>query len=408
MPRQSTTGKLSATAVKQAKPGDKPRKLSDGGGLYLLVNPDGSKYWRLKYRLHGKEKTFSLGVYPAVSLADVRKDALGAKQLVSKGIDPTIYRKQERARRADIRFRAIADKWYKKESGRWTVDHADKVWHSLKTDAFPLIGDVPVDQITAQDALGVIRKIEERGALDVAARVKQRMSAVFRYAIYTGKASTNPVDALKDVIQTRKVTHRRSVPIESLPAFLKDLEAYPGYIITKLALKLLVLTFVRPGELRGAQWTEIDLQRREWRIPAERTKMKTEHIVPLSDQTVSLLKEVKAISGKYDYVFPGSHNWRKPMSENTLNYGIQKRMGYDATAHGFRTVASTVLNETGFRVDVIERQLAHAERNKVRAAYNKAQHLAERREMMQWWADHLDTLMIGKKVVTGKFGKKSA
>jgi integrase len=198
------------------------------------------------------------------------------------------------------------------------------------------------------------------------------------------------------------------VPIESLPAFLKDLEAYPGYIITKLALKLLVLTFVRPGELRGAQWTEIDLQRREWRIPAERTKMKTEHIVPLSDQTVSLLKEVKAISGKYDYVFPGSHNWRKPMSENTLNYGIQKRMGYDATAHGFRTVASTVLNETGFRVDVIERQLAHAERNKVRAAYNKAQHLAERREMMQWWADHLDTLMIGKKVVTGKFGKKSA
>jgi integrase len=232
------------------------------------------------------------------------------------------------------------------------------------------------------------------------------MSGVFRYAIYTGKATTNPVDALKDVIQTRKVTHRRSVPIEALPSFLKDLEDYKGYAITKLALKLLILTFVRPGELRGAQWKEIDLKRKEWRIPAERMKMKTEHIVPLSNQAIAVLKEARAITGKYDYVFPGSHNWRKPMSENTLNYGIQKRMGYDATAHGFRTVASTVLNETGFRMDVIERQLAHAERNKVRAAYNKAQHLAERREMMQWWADHLDAERADDKVITGKFGVK--
>ena len=406
MPRQSTTGKLSATSVKQAKLGDKPRKLSDGGGLYLLVNPNGSKYWRLKYRLHGKEKTFSLGVYPAVGLSDVRKDALDAKRLVSKGIDPTINRRQEKARKKDIRFQIIADKWFKKESGRWTADHAENVWRTLKTDAFPIIGDIPVDQITAQDALSVVRKVEERGALDVAARVKQRMSAVFRYAIYTGKATTNPVDALKDVIQTRKVVHRRSVPITSLPDFLRDLENYKGYVITRLALKLLVLTFVRPGELRGAQWKEISLKRREWRIPAERMKMKEEHIVPLSDQAVALLKEVKAITGKYDYVFPGSRTWRKPMSENTLNYGIQKRMGYSATAHGFRTVASTVLNETGFRMDVIERQLAHAERNKVRAAYNKAQHLSERREMMQWWGDYIDVARGNHKVIAGKFGVK--
>jgi len=406
MARQSTTGKLSATAVKQAKPRDKPYKLSDGGGLYLLVNPDGSRYWRLKYRLHGKEKAFAIGVFPTVILADARNDALAAKRLISDGNDPTIHRKQEKARKKDIRFRIIAAKWFKKESGRWTADHAANVWRTLKTDAFPLIGDIPVDQIVAQDALGVIRKIEARGALDVAARVKQRMSAVFRYAIYTGKATTNPMDALKDVIQTRKVAHRRSVPIEALPAFLKDLEDYRGYAITRLALKLLLLTFVRPGELRGAQWKEIDLKRKEWRVPAERMKMKSEHIVPLSDQAVALLKEAKAITGKYDYVFPGSHNWRKPMSENTLNYGIQKRMGYNATAHGFRTVASTVLNETGFRMDVIERQLAHAERNKVRAAYNKAQHLAERREMMQWWADHLDTEREDDKVITGKFGIK--
>lgn len=406
MARQSTTGKLSATAVKQAKSRDKPYKLSDGGGLYLLVNPDGSRYWRLKYRLHGKEKAFAIGVFPTVTLADAREAALAAKRLVAKGDDPTIYRKQEKARKKDIRFRVIAAKWFKKESGRWTADHAANVWRTLKTDAFPLVGDTPVDQVTAQDALGVIRKIEARGALDVAARVKQRMSAVFRYAIYTGKATTNPVDALKDVIQTRKVAHRRSVPIEALPAFLKDLEGYRGYPITKLALKLLLLTFVRPGELRGAQWKEIDLKRKEWRIPAERMKMKAEHIVPLSDQAVSLLKEAKEITGNYDYVFPGSHNWRKPMSENTLNFGIQKRMGYDATAHGFRTVASTVLNETGFRMDVIERQLAHAERNKVRAAYNKAQHLADRREMMQWWADHLDSERSDDKVITGKFGVK--
>ena len=369
------------------------------------MNPNGSRYWRLKYRLHGKEKTFSVGVFPTVSLADAREAVLAARRLITKNTDPTTHRKQEKACRTDNRFRVVAAEWHKKESGRWTADHAANVSRTLKTDAFPLIGDIPVDQVTAQDALRVIRKIEERGALDVASRVKQRMAGVFRYAIRTGKATSNPCDALTGVIETRKVTHRKSVPIKQLPAFLNDLDDYQGYDITRLALKLLVLTFVRPGELRGAQWKEFDLKGNEWRIPAERMKMKAEHVVPLSDQTIAVLEEVKPISGKYDFVFPGAHSWRKPMSENTLNFGIQKRLGYDATAHGFRTVASTVLNETGFRVDVIERQLAHAERNKVRAAYNKAQHLDERREMMQWWADYLDAARTGNKVVTGKFGK---
>jgi integrase len=361
----------------------------------------GLKWYIQKYRLHGKEKTFALGVFPTVSLADARKDALAAKRLVSKNIDPTVHRKQEKMRQTDNRFRVIAAEWHKKEVGRWTTDHAANVLRTLKTDAFPLIGDIPVDQVTAQDALRVIRCIEARGALDVAGRVNQRMSAVFRFAMRTGRATSNPCDALKGVIETRRVTHRKSVSIDVLPDFLKALESYPGYGITKLALKLLILTFVRPGELRGAQWNEFDLEGKEWRIPAERMKMKQEHIVPLADQAVAVLEEVQVISGGYDLVFPGAHNWRKPMSENTMNFGIQKRLKYDATAHGFRTVASTVLNETGFRIDVIERQLAHAERNKVRAAYNKAQHLTERREMMQWWANYIDSL--GKE---GKSGNK--
>lgn len=405
MARQSTTGKLSSAAVKQARPRDKPFKLSDGAGLYLLVNPKGSRYWRLKFRLHGKEKVFSLGVYPTVSLADAREEALAARRLIGKGIDPTVHRKQDRARQTDNRFRVLAVEWHRKESGRWTTDHAANVIRTLKADAFPLIGDVPVDQITAQDALSVIRKIEERGALDVASRVKQRMSAIFRYAVRTNRATSNPCDALSGVIESRKVAHRRSIPIDVLPAFLKDLDNYTGYDITRLALKLLILTFVRPGELRSAEWKEFDLEGKEWRIPATRMKMKAEHVVPLADQAVDVLEEIKIISGGYDLVFPGAHSWHKPMSENTLNFAVQKRLKYDATAHGFRTVASTVLNETGFRIDVIERQLAHAERNKVRAAYNKAQHLGERREMMQWWADYLDSARTGGKVITGRFGK---
>ena len=405
MARQSTVGKLSATAVKQAKAKARPYKLADGGGLFLLVNPNGSKYWRLKFRLHRKEKTFALGVYPTLGLADARKDALGAKRLIGKGIDPTVNRKQEKARQTDNRFRVIAKEWHGKEKGRWTTDHAANVLRTLKTDAFSEIGDIPIDQITAQDCLAVIRKIEARGSLDVAGRVKQRMASVFRFAMRTGRATSNPADALTGVIETRKVVHRKSVPVDQLPAFLKALDDYAGYNITRLALKLLVLTFPRPGELRGALWDEFDLEGKEWRVTADRMKMKREHIVPLADQAITVLEEIKVISGGYELVFPGSHSWKKPMSENTLNYGIQKRLKYDATAHGFRTVASTVLNETGFRADVIERQLAHVPGDKVRSAYNAAEYLPERRVMMQWWADYLDTVKAGSKVVAGKFGK---
>ena len=244
-----------------------------------------------------------------------------------------------------------------------------------------------------------------RGALDVASRVKQRISSVFRYAIQTARCDYNPADQLQGVIETRKVTHMPSLPADALPAFLEQLEAYQGYKVTQLALKFLIHTFVRPGEIRGALWQEINLDKKEWRIPAGRMKMNEEHIVPLSDQAIAILEELQPLTGKYDLLFPGVRNNRKPMSENTLTFAIRKRLGFDATAHGFRATASTVLNEVGFRSEVIERQLAHAERNKVRAAYNRSQYLSERKEMMQWWGDYLENQMTESNVLPFKATK---
>jgi len=384
--------KLSAVLIKNAKPKEKPYKLADGRGLNLLVNPNGSKYWRLSYRLAGKQKTLALGVYPEVALAAVRIAVVDARKLIKQGIDPLSHRRHEAARLGESSFKAVALEWHKKEAGRWSSDHAQRVLDSIKADVLPVIGGMPIEKIEARHCLTVIRNIEERGALDVAGRAKQRMAAVFRYAIYTGLTTHNPVDALKDVIQSHKVVHRQALSADELPDFLRDLDVYSGGALTKLGLKLLLHTFVRPGELRAATWNEFDIERKEWRIPAERMKMREEHIVPLTDQAIAVLTELRTISGQYDFVFPGIRDWRKPMSENTLTFAIRKRMGYDATAHGFRTVASTIFNETGFRSDVIERQLAHSERNKVRAAYNRSQYLAERREMMKWWSDYLDTL----------------
>jgi integrase len=392
MSKQSTTGKLAAVSVKQAKPKDKPYKLSDGGGMYLLINPNGSRYWRWKYRL-------ALGVYPIVSIAEAREHVLKARKLLAGGIDPNLNKKQERAEVSFNSFNPIAEEWHKKEAGRWSKGHAEQVWQTLKTDALPHLGNIPIKDIRTTDVLHIIKKIEGRGALDVASRVKQRVSSIFRYAIQMGYAEFNPVDALKDVIQTRKVQHRKSLSLSEIPSFLNALDDYHGYDLTRLSLMLIVYTFVRPGELRFAEWKEFDLVKGIWRIPAEKMKMKEEHIVPLSNQVIDLLMKVKGLSGEYDLVFPGAHNYRKPMSENTLTYAIRKRLGFNATAHGFRTTASTILNEAGFRVDVIERQLAHGERNKVRAAYNRSQYLAERTEMMQWYSDFLDGVKAGAEVV---------
>lgn len=390
MPRQSTIGKLPEVKVRTAKGRDRPYKLSDGGGLYLLVNPNSTKYWRLKFRLHGKEKTLSLGVYPGVTMAEAREEALKAKKLLREGVDPVIRRKQEKQTKIANTFKNIAEEWLSKQTGMWTHDHATNVRRTLERDVYPHIGGIPVQDIQTLDCLAVVRAVEARGALDVASRIKQRISSVFRYAIQTARCQYNPADQLQGVIQTRKIKHMAALGADALPAFLERLEEYQGYVITKLALKFLVHTFVRPGELRGARWTEISIEKREWRIPAHRMKMNDEHIVPLSNQAILVLDELRSISGKYELIFPSVRNIRKEMSENTLTYAIRKRLGFDATAHGFRSTASTILNEHGFRPDVIERQLAHTERNKVRAAYNRSQYLPERREMMDWWGGYLE------------------
>ena len=391
--------KLSAVRVKQAKPQDKTYKLSDGKGLNLEVRPNGSKYWRLSYRYQQKQKTLALGVYPVVSLADARSLTLEAKKLIQQGTDPSIHKRQQKVTSSEHSFKVIAEEWFSKESGRWSKGHSEKVWQTLKVDALPHLGDMSVKDIRTADVLYVIKKIEGRGALDVASRVKQRISSILRYAIQIGIIEFNSVDALKDVIKTRKVQHRKSLKLEELPSFLNALDTYKGYPLTKYALQLIAYTFVRPGELRSAEWADIDMDKAIWRIPPEKMKMKEEHIVPLSKQALSLLGSIKEISGGFNLVFPGSHDSKKPMSENTLTYAIRKRLGFDATAHGFRTTASTTLNESGYRIDVIERQLAHGDRNKVRAAYNRSQYLAERTEMMQWYSDYLDSMKTSSNVI---------
>ncbi|WP_415752844.1 tyrosine-type recombinase/integrase [Salinisphaera hydrothermalis] len=270
----------------------------------------------------------------------------------------------------------------------------------LENDVFPAVGKRPINQILAPEILEMIRPIEARGALDYNKRVLQRVSMVFRYAIVTGRAEYNPSADLRGALKTRKQTHHAALARDDLPAFLKALDSYDGHLITKCGLQLIALTFLRSTELRGATWAEIDFERKEWRVPAERMKMNAEHIVPLADQAVERLRKLHAVTGRYPYVFTGRNDPRRPMSENTLLYALY-RMGYKrkATVHGFRATASTILNESGFNRDAIERQLAHVEGNKVRAAYHRSEYLDERRAMMDWWADYLDRLKSDSKVV---------
>lgn len=395
---------LTDTALRNAGPGEKPYKLSDAGGLFLLVTPNGGKWWRLKYRHGGKEKLLSLGVYPAVTLAAARKAREEAKALLITGTDPAAtMTKREKTRAARLKsensFEALAREWWSKKQGTWTKDHANRILESLVKDAFPSIGHRTITEITPPDILDVLRAIERRGALDVASRVQQRIKNVFRYAIQTGRAGANPSAELAGVLETRNVQHREAMSREVLPSFLIKLDDYPGTLQTKHALTLLMLTFVRPGELRGARWEEFDLDEKVWRIPGERMKMKAPHLVPLSRQALATLEALRPLTGQHALIFPGANDRERPISENTLNDAIRKRLGIAATSHGFRATASTILNEAGFRADAIERQLAHVERNKVRAAYHRSEYLEERTRMMQWWADYLDGLRQGGNVV---------
>jgi len=393
---------LSDIKVRKAESREKAYKLSDGHGLHVLVKPNGGKYWRLQYRVAAKQKLLALGVYPDVSLKEARDKQADARKLIRNGQDPAEV-KREQKRQANTQsehsFESIAREWHGKQ-GRWTAEHAHRVLTSLEKDVFPLIGDKPIHDLTAPAILEAVRKVEKRDALDVASRVLQRVRSVFRYAIQTGRATYNPAADLVGSLKTRKVTHRAALSRAELPEFLKKLNAYEGQLVTRLALNLIVLTFVRSRELRGARWDEFDFERAEWRIPAERMKITAEHIVPLSRQAIAILEELRPLTGSYELVFPNRNNLSKAMSENTLLYAMY-RMGYysKATVHGFRATASTILNEMGFRADVIERQLAHAERNKVRAAYHRSEYLEDRRKMMQDWADYIDGLMTGANVI---------
>ncbi len=387
---------LTDLLVRNSKPKDKQYKLGDSGGLYLLVTPSGSKYWRCKYRVSGKEKLLAIGVYPVITLAEAREKCLQAKRLLALRIDPSQAKKEEKIKQqinSENSFEKVADEWHHNQKLSWTPRHAEYVARRLKANILPNLGSRSINEITAPELLSTLRIIEAREAYDVAHRMLQTCGQIFRYAIATGRAERDVTTDLRGALKTRKVENYKRLEAKELPEFMQRLEGYVGELQTKLGLKLLILTFVRTGELRGAKWSEIDLIKNEWRIPAERMKMRDPHIVPLSNQAIIILKQLQSMNGHREHVFPNRFRPLTFISENTLIYAIY-RMGYQnqATAHGFRATASTTLNEHGFRPDVIERQLAHAERNKVRASYNHAQYLPERREMMQWWADYLDNL----------------
>lgn len=385
---------LSDTAIRKAKPQAKPFKLADGGGLYLLVQPSGSKWWRYKYRFAGKEKLLALGCYPETSLMEAREQHLRARKLLAAGNDPSEAKraaKQIVSIKAENTFESIAREWHEQSRNKWSKIYADDVTKRLENHIFPKLGHRPLADISTPDILDVLRVIEKSGALDMAQRMMQTCGQVFSYAIITRRIDRNPVTDLRGALKTPVRKHHSYLKADALPEYLQKLESYDGSIETKLALKFLLLTFVRTIELRGAEWPEINFDRADWRIPAERMKMKDLHIVPLSKQALAVLEELKKYTANRKFLFPNQHNPASFMSENTVLFALY-RMGYHskATGHGFRATASTILNEHGFHSDVIERQLAHVERNKVRAAYNHAEYLPERRKMMQWWADYLD------------------
>ncbi len=392
---------LTDIAIRTTKPKDKAYKLYDGGGLFLSIQTNGGKWWRYEYRFAGKRKLLALGVYPDVSLADARESHAQARKVLAAGNDPSEVKKEAKrllVMKADNNVEAIAREWHEHHLHEWAPHYARDVINRLETHIFPKLGNRPIADITATEMLSVLKVIEKSGALDMAQRMMQTCGQLFRYAITTGRANHNPVTDLRGALKTPVVKHHAHLKADELPEYLERLEAYDGEIATKLALKMLLLTFVRTTELRGAEWAEVNFDKAEWRIPASRMKMKDPHIVPLSKQAIKILKELQKHSGNRQFVFPQQYKPSKCMSENTMLFALY-RMGYHSrtTGHGFRATASTILNEHGYPPDVIERQLAHCERNKVRAAYNHAQYLPERRKMMQWWADYIDAVLPAEK-----------
>ena len=388
---------LTNIEARNSKVGDKPYKLSDEKGLYLLVTLAG-KYWRYDYRFADKRKTLAIGVYPEVTLAEARDKRDKARKLLAELIDPGAHKKatkQSITLGGENSFEIVAREWFSKFEPGWAKNHSTKIIRRLEQNIFPWLGSKPVGEITAPDLLTTLRRMEGRGAIETAHRAQQNCGQIFRYAIATGRAARDPAADLRGALPpTRQKHHATITDPKAIGELLRAIDGYQGTLVGRCAMQLAPLVFVRPGELRKAEWSEFDLDSAEWRIPAKRMKMREQHTVPLSSQATSILRELHALTGNNRYVFPGARTNGRPMSENTVNAGL-RRLGYtnaDMTGHGFRSMASTLLNEKGWNRDAIERQLAHAERDTVRAAYNYAEHLPERIKMMQAWSDYLDSL----------------
>lgn len=385
---------LTDTKAQIAEHKGRPYKIYDSHGLYLLIHPNGSKYWRYNYRLGSVQRTLALGVYPSIKLRRARRERDAAKELVRQGICPVQdrrERKQQNLSKVTNTFASAAREWHNTQ--QWSERHAVKVWRSLEIHVLPAIGNVGIATLDTRQLLNVLEPIQSAGKFDMARRVRQRMSDVFDYAIAAGRVQGNPIPGWKALKKPPRVQHFKALAMDQVPEFQATLATYQGNPITVLALRLLLLTFVRPGELRNARWDEFNLEVGEWRIPAERMKSRREHVVPLSAQAKEVVNQIPPVSR--DLVFPGSKPG-KPLSDNTLRIALH-RMGFEVTAHGFRTLASTSLNEIGFPPDIIEAQLAHLPADRTRAAYNRAEYMEQRREMMQTWAD-----VVSNKVVPFK------
>jgi integrase len=400
---------LSDIKIRNAKPKEKPYKLADGGGLFVLVKPTGSKLWQLKYRYLGKEKIFSAGPYPLVGAAEARAIRDNVKKLLANGTDPTQHRrvtKQLKMEACENTFEAVARRWLSIK--KIEDSHEARSLRRLELHAFPRIGPRPIGEIKTLELANCLEAIEKEGINETAHRIKQLIQQTFRYAVRKGLIEHNPAGDLRDIIGHEPVTSRACIPPAELPQLLRDMEAYKGDRLTKAAMRLLLLCFTRTGELIGARWEEIDWDRHEWVVPAERMKMRNPHLVPLSRQALEIFKELREITGKHDLVFFSPANKDKYISNNAVLSAL-KRMGYRScmTGHGFRALASTILNEQRkYHPDIIERQLAHADRNEVRAVYNRADYLLERKKMMQEWADFLEAAVKEEnRVVKGKFGQ---
>lgn len=374
-----------------------PGRYTDGEGLYLQVTPSGGRYWRMKYRFGGKEKLLAFGVYPVVGIKEAREKRFVAKQMLSRGDDPGALKKAAKEKvvqETTSTLQAVAEDWLSHQAGRWEANTLARTRASLEADVFPTLGGSPMATITPRQIMDMVKKIESRGAGEIAMRVLQRVKAIYRYAATHQHIDRNPMLDLvpSEILKPRRVQHRAALGPADLPEFLAKLDIYRGDPHTVHALRLLMLTAARPGEVRSARWDEFELDAKLWRIPAERMKMRTEHVVPLSAQAVAVVEAMKPLSGRRELVFPSPFYPSKPLSENTFNSAMA-RMGYKylATAHGFRALFSTVANEAGWNADAIERQLAHAERDQVRAAYDRGARLPERVKLMAWWADYLDS-----------------